>query len=129
MKRAIVFLLMLSLCAGISYDVFADDAPKKLPSYTTLVIKRRPTVTPTRSIAAPIIGVFDAAGDSLTLESPENDGEAFVTISGSGYYYTDAVSFIDGFATLDVSELGIGSYDITIEFENGAVYTGSFEFI
>lgn len=120
---------MLSLCAGISYDVFAEGKPKKLPAYSTLVLKRRPTVKPTRDIPAPVIGVFDEAGNSLTLESPEDDCDAFATISGSGYYYTDVVSFVDGCAALDVSELGIGSYDITIEFESGTVYIGSFEFI
>lgn len=78
----------------------------------------------------PIVATFTPDGNAVTLNSPENCDRAFITISGSeGEYLTDLVNFTDKTATLDVSELDCGVYLITVEYENGAIYTGQFEFI
>lgn len=77
---------------------------------------------------SPINAVFSPDGNTITLYSPENCDRAFVTISGNGNCLTEMVNFADQTATLDVSELGNGIYQITVEFENGTIYTGQIEF-
>jgi len=78
---------------------------------------------------SPINAVLSPDGNTITLYSPENCDRAFVTISGNGTYLTELVNFTDQSAMLDVSDLGSGIYQITVEFENGANYVGQFEFI
>lgn len=84
---------------------------------------------PTRSIGPQIIGTLDPNGDRLILSTYENSDAAYITISGNGEYLTEMVNFMNGAASIDVSVLGAGVYTITVEFENGAKYTGHFEFI
>lgn len=82
-----------------------------------------------RSIVQPIVATFTPDGNAVTLNSPEDCDRAYITISGSnGEYLTDLVNFTNQSATLDVSDLGSGIYQITVEFENGANYVGQFEF-
>ena len=77
----------------------------------------------------PINAVLSSDGNTITLHSPENCDRAFVTISGNGTYLTEMVNFTDQTATLDVSDLDCGVYLITVEYENGTIYTGHIEFL
>lgn len=87
------------------------------------------TVKGPRSVILPVHAVLSPDGNTITLHSSENCDQAFVTISGNGTCLTDLVNFTNQSATLDVSDLGSGIYQITVEFENGANYVGQFEFI
>ena len=81
------------------------------------------------SVMPPINAVLSPDGNTITLYSPENCDRAFVTISGNGTYLTEMVNFGDQIATLDVSDLDCGVYLITVEYENGTIYTGHIEFL
>ncbi len=76
----------------------------------------------------PINAVLSPDGNTITLHSLEDCDRAFVTISGNGTYLTEMVNFTDQTVTLDVSELDSGIYQVTVEYENEAIYTGQFEF-
>ena len=86
------------------------------------------TVKGPRSAILPINAILSPDGNTVTLHSSENCDQAFVTISGNGTSLTDMVNFTDQTATLDVSDLDCGVFLITVEYENGAIYTGQFEF-
>ena len=53
---------------------------------------------------------------------------AFTEWKGNYAYLTEMVNFTDQTATLDVSDLDCGVYLITVEYENGTIYTGQIEF-
>ena len=78
------------------------------------------TVKGPRSVMPPINAVLSSDGNTITLH---------VTISGNGTYLTEMVNFTDQTATLDVSDLDCGVYLITVEYENGTIYTGHIEFL
>lgn len=111
--------------AGICLEANA----RKRPVIHSCFFEKKRAIKNPRSIVQPIVATFTPDGNSVTLNSPEDCDRAFITISGSnGEYLTDLVNFTNQSATLDVSDLGSGIYQITVEFENGANYVGQFEF-
>ena len=103
-------------------------AKRKRPKITSVYLERKMTVKGPRSAILPINAVLSPDGNTITLHSSENCDQAFITISGNGICLTDMVNFTDQTATLDVSDLDCGVFLITVEYENGAIYTGQFEF-
>ena len=126
MKKLLLLLVLCCIGAGICFEAYAN---RKRPKITSVYLEKKMTVKGPRSVMPPINAVLSPDGNTITLYSPENCDRAFVTISGNGTYLTEMVIFTDQTATLDVSDLGSGIYQITVEFENGANYVGQFEFI
>lgn len=123
-----IFLLLL--CFGLCYSAGASlKGRKKGLQASQLFIDRVKQHKVVRSIAQPITGTLDPSGNTLTLWSPEDSDAAYLTISGSGEFLTDLVTFTDNTASVDVSAIGAGVYTIKLEFENGAEYLGYFEFV
>lgn len=123
------FLLLLVLCcigAGICIETYAN---RKQPKIRSVYLEKKMTVKGPRSVMPPINAVLSPDGNTITLHSPEDCDQAFITVSGSGTCLTDMMNFINQVATLDVSELDSDIYQVTVEYENGAIYTGQFEFI
>lgn len=125
MKKLLLLIVLCCIGAGICLEA---NAKRKQPKIHSCFFEKRRTVKNPRSIVQPIFAVLTPDGNTITLNSPENCDQAFVTISGNGTYLTDMVNFINQTAMLDVSELDSGVYQITVEYENGAIYTGQFEF-
>lgn len=126
MKKLLLLLVLCCIGAGICFEAYAN---RKRPKTKSVYLEKKMTVKGPRSILSPINAVLSPDGNTITLYSPENCDRAFVTISGNGTYLTEMVNFTDQTAMLDVSDLGSGIYQITVEFENGANYVGQFEFI
>ena len=126
MKKLLLLLVLCCIGAGICFEAYAN---RKRPKTTSVYLEKKMTVKGPRSVMPPINAVLSPDGNTITLYSPENCDRAFVTISGNGTYLTELVNFTDQSAMLDVSDLGSGIYQITVEFENGANYVGQFEFI
>lgn len=126
MKKLLLLLVLCCIGAGICFEAYAN---RKRPKITSVYLEKKMTVKGPRSVMPPINAVLSPDGNTITLYSPENCDRAFVTISGNGTYLTELVNFTDQSAMLDVSDLGSGIYQITVEFENGANYVGQFEFI
>ena len=126
MKKLLLLLVLCCIGAGICFEAYAN---RKRPKITSVYLEKKMTVKGPRSVMPPINAVLSPDGNTITLHSPENCDRAFVTISGNGTYLTELVNFTDQSAMLDVSDLGSGIYQITVEFENGANYVGQFEFI
>lgn len=117
--------MLCCFSAGICLEANA----RKRPVIHSCFFEKKRAIKNPRSIVQPIVATFTPDGNSVTLNSPEDCDRAFITISGSnGEYLTDLVNFTNQSATLDVSDLGSGIYQITVEFENGANYVGQFEF-
>ena len=126
MKKILLLLMLCCFGAGICLEANA----RKRPVIHSCFFEKKRAIKNPRSIVQPIVATFTPDGNAVTLNSPENCDRAFITISGSkGEYLTDLVNFTDKTATLDVSKLDCGVYLITVEYENGAIYTGQFEFI
>lgn len=123
-----IFLLFALCCigAGICIEAYANQ---KRPKNISVHLEKKMTAKGPRSASQPIEAVFSADGNAITLHSPENCDRAFATISGSGNCITDMVNFTDRTAMLDVSDLDCGGYLLTVEYENGTIYTGQIEFI
>ena len=124
------FLLLLVLCcfgAGICLDANAKRKPKQ-PKFISVYLEKKRTDKGARSMAQPINAMFAPDGNSVTLNSLENFDRAFITISGIGTHLIDMVNFTNQTTTLDVSDLDGGVYLITVEYENGDIYVGQFEF-
>lgn len=126
MKKLLLLLVLCCIGAGICFEAYAN---RKRPKTTSVYLEKKMAVKGPRSVMPPINAVLSSDGNTITLYSPENCDRAFVTISGNGTYLTELVNFTDQSAMLDVSDLGSGIYQITVEFENGANYVGQFEFI
>ena len=126
MKKLLLLLVLCCIGAGICFEAYAN---RKRPKITSVYLEKKMAVKGPRSVMPPINAVLSPDGNTITLYSPENCDRAFVTISGNGTYLTELVNFTDQSAMLDVSDLGSGIYQITVEFENGANYVGQFEFI
>lgn len=117
--------MLCCIGAGICFEAYAN---RKRPKITSVYLEKKMTVKGPRSVMPPINAVLSPDGNTITLYSPENCDRAFVTISGNGTYLTEMVIFTDQTATLDVSDLDCGVYLITVEYENGTIYTGQIEF-
>lgn len=126
MKKLLILLVLCCFGAGTCIEVYAKQ---KRPKITSVYLEKKMTVKGPRSVILPVHAVLSPDGNTITLHSSENCDQAFVTISGNGTCLTDLVNFTNQSATLDVSDLGSGIYQITVEFENGANYVGQFEFI
>lgn len=127
MKKLFLFLLLSCFGACICINVCAKG--RKRPGVYEIEIVKVKTPKSVRSIIPPIVGTIDPSGNSIVLSSFEDSDAAYITISGCGESLADMVNFTDRTAALDVSELGAGVYTLTVEFENGAIYVGKFEFI
>lgn len=126
MKKLLILLVLCCFGAGTCIEVYAKQ---KRPKITSVYLEKKMTVKGPRSVILPVHAVLSPDGNTITLHSSENCDQAFVTISGNGTCLTDLVNFTNQSATLNVSDLGSGIYQITVEFENGANYVGQFEFI
>jgi hypothetical protein len=122
------FLIVLVLCCFGVGTCIETYAKQKRPRITSVYLEKKMTVKGPRSVILPVHAVLSPDGNTITLHSSENCDQAFVTISGNGICLTDMVNFTDQTATLDVSDLDCGVFLITVEYENGAIYTGQFEF-
>ena len=125
MKKFLILLVLCCIGAGICFEAYAN---RKRPKITSVYLEKKMTVKGPRSAILPINAILSPDGNTITLHSSENCDQAFVTISGNGTSLTDMVNFTDQTATLDVSDLDCGVFLITVEYENGAIYTGQFEF-
>lgn len=128
MKKILLFFLVVLMCAG--YAEAGHSANKKeqsSPPYSTIFVKRPKTVKGPRSTALPIVGTI--LQGRIVLDSPDESGMAYIVISGSSAYLCELADFTDHSASVDISELEAGIYTATIEFENGAEYTGQFELL
>ena len=114
MKKLLLLLVLCCIGAGICFEAYAN---RKRPKTTSVYLEKKMTVKGPRSVMPPINAVLSPDGN-----------RAFVTISGNGTYLTEMVNFTDQTATLDVSDLDCGVYLITVEYENGTIYTGQIEF-
>lgn len=126
MKKLLLLIVLCSIGTGICLEA---NAKRKRPKIISVYLEKKMTVKGPRSIIPPINVALSPDGNTITLHSPENCSQAFIMISSSGTYLTDMVNLTNQTATLDVSELDSGVYQITVEYENGAIYTGQFEFI
>lgn len=127
MRKFLVLLLLCSFGAGTCIEAYAK---RKRPKITSVYLEKKMTVKGPRSVILPIHAVLSPDGNTITLHSSENCDQAFITICGNNSeYLSDLMNFTNQSATLDVSNLGSGIYQITVEFENGANYVGQFEFI
>ena len=126
MKKFLILLVLCCIGTGTCIEAYAK---RKRPKITSVYLEKKMTVKGPRSAILPINAILSPDGNTITLHSSENCDQAFVTISGNGTCLTDLVNFTNQSATLDVSDLGSGIYQITVEFENGANYVGQFEFI
>lgn len=124
MKKLLLLLVLCCIGAGICFEAYAN---RKRPKTTSVYLEKKMTVKGPRSVMPPINAVLSPDGNTITLYSPENCDRAFVTISGNGTYLTEMVNFTDQTATLDVSDLDCGVYLITVEYENGTIYTGQID--
>lgn len=106
---------------------FGENAKRKHPKNTSVYLEKKMTVKGPRGMRPFINAVFSPDGNSIALFSAEDCDQAFVRISGNGTHLTDMVNFADRTAVLDVSELDCGLHLISVEYENGATYTGEFE--
>ncbi len=124
------FILLITLCSFGTGAWLEGNAQSKQPKIHSVYLEKKRTDKGVRSIKLPLNVEFTADGNNMTLYSPENCDMAYITISGeNGDYLTDMVVFTNKAATLDVSDLGVSSYQITVEFESGAIYDGGFEFL
>ena len=88
----------------------------------TVYLERKRTSKGIRSIVHPLIGTIDLTCTRMELNSPEESGMTFVTVIGNnGQSLTDIIEFSDLKSVLDISELDLGGYTISVEFENGAI--------
>lgn len=126
MRKLLLLIVLCCIGSGICLEA---NAKRKKPIIISIYLEKRREKKNLRSIVQPIFAELTPDGNTMTLNSPENCDGAFVTISGGGDYLTEMVIFTNQTATLDVSDLGIGIYHVTVEFENGAIYNGQFEFI
>lgn len=126
MKKLLLLLVLCCIGIGICFEAYAN---RKRPKTTSVYLEKKMTVKGPRSVMPPINVVLSPDGCTITLHSPENCDRAFITICGNnGEYLTDLVNFTNQSATLDVSDLDCGVYLITVEYENGTIYTGQIEF-
>ncbi len=73
-----------------------------------------------------MVGRFSSDFTSLTLWSPVDSGEAWVTFSADNCNFAEPVEFVDGSATLFLDLPADTEYTIQVEFVTGACYTGIF---
>lgn len=125
MKKFLILLVLCCIGTGTCIEAYAK---RKRPKITSVYLEKKMTVKGPRSAILPINAILSPDGNTITLHSSENCDQAFVTISGNGTSLTDMANFTDQTATLDVSDLDCGVFLITVEYENGAIYTGQFEF-
>ena len=125
MKKFLILLVLCCIGTGTCIEAYAK---RKRPKITSVYLEKKMTVKGPRSAILPINAILSPDGTPITPHSSENCDQAFVTISGNGTSLTDMVNFTDQTATLDVSDLDCGVFLITVEYENGAIYTGQFEF-
>lgn len=126
MRKLLLLIVLCCIGSGICLEA---NAKRKRPKIHTYFFEKRREVKNPRSIVQPIFAELTPDGNAITLNSPEDCDRAFVTISGNGEYLTDMMNFANKTATLDVTDLGCGVYQIIVEFENGAIYNGQFEFV
>ena len=100
MKKLLLLLVLCCIGAGICFEAYAN---RKRPKITSVYLEKKMAVKGPRSVMPPINAVLSSDGNTITLHSPENCDRAFVTISGV--------------------------YLITVEYENGTIYTGHIEFL
>lgn len=123
------FLMML-FCFGTALCLDANAKGRKQATTTTVYVEKKKGIKPARSLQTPILGILTPDGNRLVLNSPEDCDAAYVVISGgNGEFLGDLVNFDNHTVEIDTSELGVGNYGISVEFENGAIYTGAFQFI
>ncbi len=128
MKKLVFLILLCSFAVGLGLR--ANPKKGKHSTLVTVYLERKRTSKGIRSIVRPLIGTIDPTCTWMELNSPEESGMALVTVIGNnGQSLTDRIEFSDLKSVLDVSELDLGVYTISVEFENGAIYIGQFEFI
>lgn len=128
MKKLVFLILLCSFAVGLGLR--ANPKKEKHPPLVTVFLQKKKTSKGIRSIVRPLIATIDPTCTRMELNSPDESGMALVTVIGNnGQSLTDMIDFSNLTAMLDVSELDCGAYTITVEFENGAIYIGLFEFI
>ena len=126
MKKLLLLLVLCCIGAGICFEAYAN---RKRPKITSVYLEKKMAVKGPRSVMPPINAVLSPDGNTITLYSPENCDRAFGTIAGGGTGGAGGGGGAGRAATLDVSDLDCGVYLITVEYENGTIYTGHIEFL
>ncbi len=126
MKQISFFILMLSLLSGYGFAQATLLSEREDKSQEIVLIKNKVPKPSTRSASPYITGQFSADLASLTLWSPVDSGEAWVTFSADNGNFAEPVEFVDGSATLFLDLPADTEYTIQVEFVTGACYTGTF---
>lgn len=131
--KKLFFLLACALFVFGSEARADGEGDKEPKSSTSIAIGKGKLPRPPRSAADPstiIQGLISPDCNRLSLVFPENLGTVLVVIAGdNGMMISDMVDSSSLHAEIDITELTVGDYTITITTENNEVYTGYFGFI
>lgn len=127
MRKLLLLIVLCCIGSGICLEA---NAKRKKPIITSVYLEKKREKKNLRSIVQPIFAELTPDGNAIMLNSTEECDRAFITVLGrNGENLTNRAIFANGTATLNVSDLGCGVYQITVEFENGAIYNGQVEFV